>query len=173
MVTQSLLSKLTVAFLSLVILTTLLLQIAVGICCHGSHADISLGKILCAPSLWPFLDYPMYSWPHFKDDKVTRYFVVGITESSGEVVIKPEDFGLSFWPFIRNYVDKMIKGDKQTAWECANLYTTRFNQKLTGLRLENRPIQLTDDGVQQAPIEIINIFQLTLEADDNGGQSVE
>jgi len=173
MVNQPLLTKLAIVFLSLVIVTILLLQAAVGICCHGSHPDVPFGKILCAPSLWPFLDYPMYSRPHFKGETVIRYFVVGIIDNSDEIVINPGDLGLDYWPFIRNFVDKMKKGNKQTAQECADLYSTIFKQRLVGIRLENRPVQLTAAGVQQAPIEIINDFQLTLEAGGNADESLE
>ena len=117
-----------------------------------------------SPDLWPFLDYPMYSTAHYEGEEIEHYAVFGTLEDATEVPILPEDFGLHFWIFRRTFVFAMLGDDQKQIKDYAELYNSRHNKYLTGLRLENHPLILSGNGANPGLRQILRNVRLeTLE----------
>jgi hypothetical protein len=108
---------------------------------------------------WPFLDYPMYSWPHYDGDTISRFAVVGIQADGEELQIRPEDLGIGYWHF-QIFVRAIRGADHATVRGMAQLYETRQNVRLARLRVENRPLVFSNSNLMQAPIETIVEYPL-------------
>jgi len=113
-----------------------------------------------SPRLWPFLDYPMYGRARYEGDAVTRYLVFGIFTDASETRILPEDLDLDFWKFEYGPVQMLRRGDVESLKPYAQLYSDRQNKRLVGLRLENHPFTLSDQGVHAAPTQVVNSVSL-------------
>ena len=147
---------------SLVIMFFLLFQAIATfrvLCPPESLPALSFLRIACAPDLWPFLDYPMYAGPHQAGETINRFRVVGTLLDSQEVVIAPEDLGMSFWVFQR-FVYALGQDDEQEISRYAGLYESRQGADLVRLRLETRPVVMTQEGVAFKPVQVIREVDL-------------
>ena len=118
------------------------------------------------PLLWPFLDYPMYSIPHHDGDALDRYFVFGTLKDSAEVPIFPEDLGLHFWQFYgqsqqRSVVAALLHENSNLIKTYVELYQSRHNKRLLGLRLENHPLILSREAVNPGPRQVLKNIRFT------------
>jgi hypothetical protein len=114
----------------------------------------SLTNMLSPPTLWPFVDYPMYSRPHYEGEPISQLRVVATLDDSSEVSIGPGDVGLDFWHFRLHVVRGLEMNDAARVRELVRLYQTRNNRRLVGLRLENHPIILSRDGIRPGRPEV-------------------
>lgn len=150
--------------ISLFILIILALQAVAGFrvfCPPKSFRNLSSLRILCPPLLWPFLDYPMYSSPHYAGDTISQPLVFGILEDSSEVPILPEDLGLDYWQFMRGLVeDGLLRDRRERIKIYAELYRSRHNKKLTGLRLKNHPFVLSREGAYRVSPRVVKEIRL-------------
>lgn len=103
---------------------------------------------------WPFLDYPMYSPPHYEGDAIPRPTLVGITSEARELEIRPEDLGVGYWQYIV-YLRAVQQADHATVRAMVRSYQVRQNVHLSALRLENRRLLLANGKVIPAPVEIV------------------
>jgi hypothetical protein len=97
--------------------------------------------------MWPFLDYPMYTGPHYAGEAIERQVVVAIRADSTEVVVLPEELGVTFWQFQNILNPAILAGDQGTAESYREIYEDRFDASLIGLRLEDHPLIPTDSGL--------------------------
>ncbi len=167
--------KLAVPSTSFVIIMFLVLQIVAGfapVILDGpaGHRTASVARLFSdiylvfPPLLWPFLNYPMYCIPHHKGDALDQYFVFGTLEDSIEVPILPEDLGLHFWQFYgksqeRGVVIALLQENNKLIKTYVELYQSRHNKRLVGLRLENHPLILSREGVNPGPRQVLKNFQ--------------
>jgi hypothetical protein len=112
------------------------------------------------PLLWPFIDYPMYSHPNYLGDDIKQYVIVGILPDSTEVRIQAEDLGLNYWIFMYGFKEALRKSDRQDIKNFIQLYESRNNKKLIGVRLENHPLILTKEGVEPGEPKVVTDFKL-------------
>ena len=120
-----------------------------------------------SPRLWPFLDYPMYGRAHYQGEAVRQFVVVGIFADASEARILPKDLGLDFWKFEYGPVQMLRRGDVESLKPYAQLYNDRQNKQLVGIRLENHPLTLSDQGVRAAAPQVLNSVSLA-PANTNG-----
>ena len=113
-----------------------------------------------SPRLWPFLDYPMYNQAHYEGEAVNRYVVFGIFADASEARILPEDLNLDFWKFEYGPVQMLRRGDVEALKPYARFYSAQQNKMLVGLRLENHPITLLDQGVRVAAPQVLKSVSL-------------
>lgn len=114
---------------------------------------------VCAPTLWPFLDYAMYSAPHYAGDAIDQFRVVGRLEDSSEVVIRPEDLHLGPFEFLYALVWRLREGTSETARQYADAYQRTRGRRLVEIRLESHPLVLARDGVRPGPVRIVREFR--------------
>jgi hypothetical protein len=108
---------------------------------------------------WPIVNYPMYSEPHFKGDKIPRLAVVGICRNGDEIDIRPEDIGGGYWYF-QVFARAAKRADEDIMRDMVRMYETRHNVHLSELRVENRPLLWNNGKVEAAPIEILRSSRL-------------
>ena len=113
-------------------------------------------------SYFPFLNYPMYSGPHKSDDMIPRYHIFGIIEDGSEIEIKPGDLRMNVWEFFEGPVQELKK--QNASMHRLRLYVDLFFKKrakrLVGLRLENHPLILSKQGIQEGRIFVLNAVPL-------------
>ena len=120
------------------------------------------------PSLWPFIDYPMYSYPKYLGSDIKQYKIYGILSNSTKVRILPEDLGINYWIFLYGLKEALRNEDIQDIKNFIQLYETKNKQKLMGIQLENHPLILTETGVILGTPEIVtNITAKHLEENKN------
>jgi hypothetical protein len=172
---QNSFKKLAVASISFVIATFLVLQAVAGFAPlildgPAGHRTAAVARLFSnvylvfPPMLWPFLDYPMYCLPHHKGDALDRYFVFGTLEDSTEVPIFPEDLGLHFWQFYGQsqqigVVVALLRENNKLIKTYVELYQSRHNKRLLGLRLENHPLILSREGANPGPRQVLKRIQ--------------
>ena len=108
----------------------------------------------------------MYSIPHHDGDALDRYFVFGTLEDSAEVPIFPEDLGLHFWQFYgqsqqRSVVAALLHENSNLIKTYVELYQSRHNKRLLGLRLENHPLILSREAVNPGPRQVLKNIRFT------------
>jgi hypothetical protein len=148
---------------SVFILTVLALQIVAGfriLCLPRSLFPWSPSKMLCAPKLWPFMDYLMYSIPHYQGDAIDNSLLFGVLEDSSEVSILPADLNLGPFDFLYTLVRQLEQGTNETARKYAEVYQRTHGRKLIGLRLETHPLVLSRDGVKPGSPRVVREFRL-------------
>src|SRR5262245_46147536 len=70
---------------------------------------------VCAPSLWPFLDYDMYATPHHAGEAINQFRVFGRLEDGTEVPILPPDLRLDPYEFIRTFSGPLRDATEESA----------------------------------------------------------
>lgn len=111
------------------------------------------GPVERSPFLWPFLDYPMYTQPHYEGDAVPRYRVVGVTEDGREVEITPESLGTDFWIYRNAFLFSFrFRGERHELESGVQLYELRHGVSLLEVRLENRPLVVTREGTMDGEV---------------------
>jgi hypothetical protein len=114
---------------------------------------------VCAPRLWPFLDYPMYSAPHRAGDVIDQFRVFGRLDDSSEVPILPADLHLDPFEFMYTFASQLQEATNETAHRYADIYQRTRGRRLVELRLENHPLVLSRDGVRPGPVRIVKEFR--------------
>ena len=153
-------NKLGILLISGIIVGILALQTAVSFCCHDSHAFVPLAKPICPPSLWPFLDYPMYSDSHHEGDSIMQYHLVGVLEDFTKVQIGPDDLDMGFWRFRKNVVFELLRNQDERVNSVVELYQLKYKKRLREIYLENHPLILRRDGLVPGKPEVLRSFQV-------------
>ncbi len=105
---------------------------------------------------WPFLSYPMYRFAHYVGDRIDVRFPVFFTLEDGrELEVFPEDLGLDYWKFMRNFKSAIQNEDAQMLDVYIREYQRRTGHRVVHLRLENYPLVLSSDGGRSAPSEVL------------------
>lgn len=118
------------------------------------------GPLKPDPDRWPFLSYPMYRGAHFPGEAIPRYRVFGILEDSSEVQITPEALGTNFWIWERRLAQAIDPVDTDDLRAMATLYESRSGASVSGFRLENHPLVLSQEGVEDGTAEVIRVVWL-------------
>lgn len=131
--------------ISLFILTVVFLQSVTA-----SRAYLfRVGPYQGDPDLWPFLSYPMYRAAHYPGDSIDRYRLVGVTES-GETRLTPRVLGISYWIWLKEIVTP-LELERTVEFDVfKRRYEERAGEPLLEIRLENNPLVLERDGVEEA-----------------------
>ncbi|HEX2906309.1 MAG TPA: hypothetical protein VHO69_05570 [Phototrophicaceae bacterium] len=111
-------------------------------------------QLVCEPAGWPFVHYPMYSLPHYPGETLNQYSVYGLLPNGREVMIQPQDLGLTVFQFPA-VVEALLTEDRALIKTYVTAYHARVNRQLSGLRLENKAMVLGKDGWQDGKTEII------------------
>ena len=155
------LKKLAPALISLIVVTILGLQACVSFLpWRHSLFPSTFRRILSPPTLWPFIDYPMYAAPHYQGDAIARVFLFGVLEDSTVVRIIAEDLGLGYWHFRKHFINGLIRDDYNGVKMFVNLYQNMTNRRLVSLRLEDHPLILAGDGLRSAQPQILKHLHL-------------
>lgn len=112
------------------------------------------------PALWPFIDYPMYSYPKYLGNGINQYFMFGILEDSSEVRLLPEDLGLDYWVFLYGFKDSLRLEKRDWLNKFAEIYEKRHGKKLIGFRLEDRPLILGNKEVKQGETKVLKDLRI-------------
>jgi hypothetical protein len=118
------------------------------------------GPLKPDPDRWPFLSYPMYRAAHFPGEAIPRHRVFGILEDSSEVEVTPETLGTNFWIWQRRLVDALDPVDPADLRAMANLHESAGGAPVSGFRLENHPVVLSEEGTEDGPAEVIRTVWL-------------
>ncbi len=118
------------------------------------------GPLKPDPDRWPFLSYPMYRAAHFPGDAIPRHRVFGILEDSSDVQITPETLGTNFWIWQRRLVHALDPVDPTDLRAMAELHESRGGAPASGFRLENHPLVLSEEGVEDGAAEVIRTVWL-------------
>lgn len=120
-------------------------------------------RAACAPALYPFIDYPMYWTPHYKGESISQPVAIGILADGREVPILPEDLNLHFWLH-----QEFLVALDQGAQEEIDLYVRRYQDlqgvQLTGIRLENHPVSIREEGIVAEGVEIMREYSFETSA---------
>jgi dTDP-4-amino-4,6-dideoxygalactose transaminase/glycosyltransferase involved in cell wall biosynthesis len=143
------LTKLKRRGVSVVILLTLLLQVAAVVNPFVKVFDD------WKEFLWPFLDYPMFSQPHFEGVQARHYRLIGLLDDGTQASILPSSLGLDVWQFEAGVVRALLRKDRDALGPYVKLYHARQGTSLAGLRLENHPWTISKNGASPAPINVL------------------
>lgn len=99
------------------------------------------------PSLYPFLDYPMYSEAHKEGATVPNYTLVAIFEDGSEKTLTPEDFGLSPYWFNTGLLPAFQAKNALEVSSYLADYTAAGNSPFIAFRFENNLFTITKEGV--------------------------
>jgi len=139
--------KKTQGVLSLLILTCLVLQTLAAF-------------RLMSHRMWPFLAYPMYDKPHFKDEPMARHVIVAIFADGREEDITPESLGLNLFQYMWGPVDAIHFDDRATLRKHLAMYMQKTGKTPSALRLENRALRLGEAGVEEQHPEPLKTIPL-------------
>ena len=144
--------------ISLVILAFLALQFNATfnfICRPQLLAYFSKLEDYCVPRLWPFINYPMYSPPHYEGERISRFYIFGILADAGEVDISHRELDIKPADFRRTFM-AISAGDLEQAYMLMERYNQKMETTLVGIRLENRTYRLTPDGLTHVSTQVVN-----------------
>ncbi len=168
------LKKLAVPLISLVILTTLILQLSVTMLARGAAYSVTEAArasaynefpplhavyqgVLADPKIWPFLGYPMFSYNHQVGDEISRYSVYGTLEDSTVVPILPQDLGVNHWHF--KHLQRALENkDEAKIQNWVEIYQSRHSGhsgRLVGLRMENHPLVFSKEGMEPREPQVV------------------
>ena len=101
--------------------------------------------LACDPSLYPFLEYPMYSSPHYVGDVVDVYDLYATLSDGKEVrVLADQDF-VNFWHY-QQFVDAIRAGDKDLIGKFVRIYEQEYHVQAASFRLEDTPWTIQAEG---------------------------
>jgi hypothetical protein len=145
-----------------VILTFLTLQGAATfrIVCppEAQFPSLSSFRILCAPALYPFLDYPLYAPPHYEGETIGWTLVFAQTEEMTERPVTARDLGVSAYRFEKAFL-RAIEGDHAAVHEYINLYQRKYGGNLVGFRVVRQPLILSREGIKRGPRDVLGSFR--------------
>lgn len=110
--------------------------------------------------LWPFINYAMYSPPHYEGDAVERPVAYGVLPDSTEVEMEPSDLGVGFWKYDRGIIRSLANDDTSDVENWARVYAERNGERLTAVRLYHRPVILTRSGSRPGDPVLVKEFQV-------------
>lgn len=106
------------------------------------------------PSLYPFLDYPMYSAVYKEGTTVPNYTLVAIFEDGSEKTLTSEDFDLSpYWFNTRLLPAFQAKKAVEVSSYLAD-YEAAGNPPFVAFRFENTVLTVTKAGVVTGAPEV-------------------
>lgn len=114
---------------------------------------------------WPFLDYPMYSRPHYQGEPLPRYRLFGAFADGSEAEVTSGDLGLNFWKFEQGPVQAILRDEPDRLNRYVEAYRKKFNRQLVRLRLENHARRLSPQGIVTAPPEVIKTVEIAADSD--------
>lgn len=112
------------------------------------------------PSLWPFMSYPMYSYPKYRGNTIKQYAIFATLTDKTEVRIQPEDLGLNYWIFMYGLKEALRLENHQAILDYVDLYERKQNRKVLDISLKIYPLELTDTGLVEKPIETERKFKI-------------
>jgi hypothetical protein len=113
------------------------------------------GPVEKSPFLWPFLDYPMYSTPHYEGDGIPRYRVLAVTADGEELEVTPAALGSDFWIYRNAFLFSFFyPGMRDELEPGVELLERRHGVTVLEVRLENRPLLLTREGTTEGPLAL-------------------
>lgn len=119
---------------------------------------VTLGPLHASPFMWPFLSYPMYSAPHFEGDSIPRYRVVATTTDGTQIEVTPKTLGTNFWIHRNAFLKPLLNPDRRDDLVPGiELVERRHGVRLVEVRLEDRPLVLTGNGVLEAELQLRGI----------------
>ncbi len=134
-------------WISLVILAVLLAQ---GLATVGSIEHLG----------WPFVSYPMYSWPHHFGETIDRYMLFGTLENGAEVPITADDLNMNFWEYLWGPV-QAVRKNKVTSVRSYLAHDRHLNSRVVvSVRLEDRPLLFTAHGTDPLPAKTVNVIHM-------------
>ena len=120
-----------------------------------------LGK-LYGSALWPVLDHPMFRSAHYPGDRLDRLSLIVILDDSTEIPIGHEE--VAYWQ-LRLLHRNIAEGDSARIAEFVQLWESRHQRRLQGLRLENHPLVFTGSSLEEGPREILKDLVLPAPAE--------
>jgi hypothetical protein len=113
------------------------------------------GPIEKPPFLWPFLNYPMYSAPHYEGEGIPRFRVMVMTADGREIEVTKENLGTDFWIFRNAFLQPFEnEGMRDELEPGVELFERRHGVTVVEVRLEDRPLLLTREGTADGPTEV-------------------
>lgn len=129
------------------------------LCPPENIKSLSFLRVGCPPTLWPFIDYPMYFVPHYEGEKIPQLKVVGTLVDGTNVEIQAEDLHLTFWLY-QDFLQAVDQGDPEVLHNYVELYQNYHGVELASLRLENNPIVISRDGMKSGTPGVVREIDL-------------
>lgn len=143
----------------------LLLQSAAGfkLVCPPKAASLVPFRVLCPPSLWPFLDYNMYTEAHHEGEILAHLRVFATLDDGTIVELRARDFDMKYREFHRHMWPLLRRGDVAGVRELARVYLERTRRTLVEVRLEDHPLALLAAGSDGGPPQVLRTVVLRQE----------
>ena len=109
---------------------------------------------------WPFVSYPMYSWPHHYGEMINRYALFGTLESGEEVPITADDLNMNFWEYLWGPVAAVRKNEVNAVLNYLAHDRHLNSRRVVSIRLEDNPLVFTAHGAQELPRKTVNVIAL-------------
>lgn len=132
-------------------------MVVIGVLAVQAIAALALtpGPVEKPPFLWPFLNYPMYSAPHYEGEGIPRFEVVATTSDGRDIEVTQQSLGTDFWifrnAFLLPFEDAGMRDELPPGVE---LLERRLDATVVEVRLEDRPLLLTRHGTEDGPPEV-------------------
>ena len=95
---------------------------------------------------WPFVDYPMYRYPHYRGSPVDFFSVYAVHEDGTENLLTLETLDLSYWKFYSKVIKSINSNNPENLRPVAKYYEEKTGNRVKAFRLENRPLLVTEKG---------------------------
>jgi hypothetical protein len=117
------------------------------------------------PSLYPFLNYPMYRSAKPEGVTVPKFALIATYANGTEKQLTAKDFDLSDYWFNKGIIFSLSKKENSKVYEFIEAYERSGNQPFDSLRLDVTPLAIERQGVVQGKPHTVNqIFTNTGEA---------
>jgi hypothetical protein len=108
------------------------------------------------PSLYPFLNYPMYRSAKPEGVIVPKFALIATYANGTEKQLTAKDFNLSDYWFNKGIIHSLNEKENSKVYEFIEAYERSGNQPFASLRLDVTPLAIERKGVIQGEAYTVN-----------------
>jgi len=108
-------------------------------------------RVAPSPTLWPFLDYDMYSRSMEAGSYADRWMLVALHSDQSERLLSPGDFGSTWREFRDEILWPVRDGHEGAASRVATRLEQRGGARPVAFRIERERLVIAEDGLQVLP----------------------
>ncbi|MEO1395424.1 MAG: hypothetical protein AAFV90_21180 [Cyanobacteria bacterium J06634_5] len=137
--------------------------------CYAGFRRVVCGQsipLICElpkdPNLYPFLNYGMYSRTKKEGVAVAQYHLMAVFADGSEKRLMPEDLGTTDYWFHGMILRSLAGKDDSKIGPFIQAYEAAGNPSFVTLRLDNNPLVVTREGIDEPPTEMV--YSLSIES---------
>lgn len=128
----------------------------------GKHWDegirpSGLTRIVRPPTLWPFINYPMYSGTHHPGDTIPHVVLLAEFADGSQFEVKPEAIGVgeSHYEIL---LRRLLQGDRSVIDHVFRRYTGARGKRPSRFIIKDQPLLMTSKGVRRIEDRVLSLI---------------